>query len=259
MSKLQEIGEYNAFKSINVFPVVKSLDTYGWEFGGKASEICMKTYPICQEDLEDLRNGKYLGHNYVIGDCRTETILVRHPFRPYQLIPSDTSEADIINDHLTDLATIFTALGAESCEETARITKWEMVKLDAKGRMRIKTVKVKGGMKETAESSSESEYKLVIKHEPDAKNGYYNAYRMAEKYGLLEVSKIRNVFELFDPEKGGKTKSFQLSEVLTENYHKTLDAVIEINASEVFKFKGSLNTDYECRRTIRIDKTIIFP
>ena len=259
MSKLQEIGEYEKFKSMNVFPVVKSLDTYGWEFGGNASELSMKTYPICQEDIEDLKAGKYFGNKYVIGDCRTETVLVKHPFRPYQLIPSDTSEADIINDHLTDLAMIFTALGAQSCEETARITKRETVKIDAKGRMRIKTVKVKGGFKETTESGSESEYKLVIKHEPDANNGYYNAYRMAEKYGLLEVSKIRNVFELFDPEKGGKTKSYQLSEVLTENYHKTLDAIIEVNASGVFSFKGSLNTDYECRRTIRIDKTIIFP
>ena len=128
MSKLQEIGEYEKFKSMNIFPVVKSLDTYGWEFGGNASELSMKTYPICQEDIEDLKAGKYLGNKYVIGDCRTETVLVKHPFRPYQLIPSDTSEADIINDHLTDLAMIFTALGAQSCEETARITKRETVK-----------------------------------------------------------------------------------------------------------------------------------
>jgi len=72
------------------------------------------------------------------------------------------------------------------------------------------------------------------------------------------VREIKNILRYFDPEKGGKDKVYQLSEVLTESYHKTLDAVIEVNASGAFKFNGSLNVEHKSRRTIRIDKTIRF-
>ena len=258
MSRLQDNEEYKKFITHTVYPIVNSLETRGWLFGGNGKNITAIAYPICQEDIEDLKSGKYNGHKYQIGNYSEGTVLVKHPFRPYQLIPSDTSETDIINDHLTDLATIFTALGATDCEETAKITKTEKLEKNFWGKMRFKTVKVKGEMKEKSENSMDSEYKLVIKHKPDDKNGFDNAYRMAEKYGLLEVKKIRDIFELFDPEKGGKTTSYQLSEVLTEDYHKTLDAVLEINASKVFKFNGKLNIDHKCRRTIRIDKIIHF-
>lgn len=257
MSKLQANGEYEKFKSMNVYPVVSDLETYGWEFGGSAAKVINKAFPICQKDIEELKSGKYGPKYEIIGNPATETVLVRHPFRPYQLIPSDTSEAEIINDHLTDLAMIFTALGAEKCSETAKITKKEEVKIDAKGRMKVKLVKLKGRCRQKTKKTEESEYKLVIEHEPDEKNGYDNAYRMAEKYGLLEVKKIRDIFKLFDPEIHGKNTSYQLSEILTENYHKTLDAVIGINASGIFSFKGSLNVDHKCRRTIRIDKKVI--
>lgn len=76
---------------------------------------------------------------------------------------------------------------------------------------------------------------------------------------MLEVHEIDNILRYFDPEKKGSSKSYDLDEVLTEGYHRTLDAVIEVNASKVFKFKGNLNVDIERRRTIRIKKTIIFP
>lgn len=258
MSILQEEEQYKQFVAHTVYPIVDSLETVGWRFGGNGKNIDAIAYPICLEDIENLKSGKYGGHRYQIGNYSRGTVLVKHPFRPYQLIPSDTSEADIINDHLTDLAMIFTALGAKDCEETAKITKMEKLDKNFWGKMKFKNVKLEGESKENTENNSKSEYKLVIKHEPDDNNGFGNAYRMAEKYGLLEVKKIRNIFELFDPEKGGKTKSYQLSEVLTEDYHKTLDAVMEINASKVFKFEGKLNIDHKCRRTIRIDKTINF-
>lgn len=255
MSKLQDVEQYKQFITRMVYPIVDELETRGWQFGGNGKEIDTKVYPICQGDIEDLRNGKYDGHKYQIGNYPENTVLVKHPFRPYELIPSDTSEADIINDHFHDLAMIFAALGAESCEETAKIVKYETVEYDAKGRMRIKTVKVKGSVKGSTENSSESEYVLKIEHESDATNGYENAYRMAEKNGLLDVREIKNILKYFDPEKGGKDKVYQLSEVLTEKYHKTLDAVIEVNTSGAFKFNGSLNVDHKSRRTIRIDKT----
>lgn len=258
MSKLQDAGQYKQFLTRLVFPIVDALETRGWQFGGNGEEISTKAYPICHDDIEDLRSGKYDGHKYQIGNYPENTVLVMHPFRPYELIPSDTSEADIINDHLHDLAMIFAALGAETCKENAKIVKRETVEYDAKGRMTIKTVKVKGGVKGSTENSSESEYVLKIKHESDDTNGYEKAYRMAEKNGLLEVREIKNILRYFDPEKGGKDKLYQLSEVLTENYHKTLDAVIEVNTSGAFKFNGSLNVDHKSRRTIRIDKTIHF-
>lgn len=258
MSKLQDVEQYKQFITRMVYPIVDELETRGWQFGGNGKEIDTKVYPICQGDIEDLRNGKYDGHKYQIGNYPENAVLVKHPFRPYELIPSDTSEADIINDHLHDLALIFSALGAQSCEETAKIIKRETVEYDAKGRVKIKTVKVKGNVKGSTETSSESEYILKIEHESDSTNGYEKAHRMAEKNGLLEVREIKNILKYFDPEKGGKDKVYQLSEVLTEKYHKTLDAVIEVNASGTFKFNGSLNIDHTSRRTIRIDKTIHF-
>ncbi len=218
----------------------------------------MKTYPICQEDIEDLKAGKYDNHNYVIRDCQVNTILIRHPFRPYELIPSDTSEHVIITDHLNDLVKIFKALGAKDCEETAKVTKRETFTIKAHGRLKRPTFKVKGDFKETTDKSEESEYKLVIKREPGENNGYELACRIAEKEGLCEVREIANVLKQFDSEIEGKDKMYQLSEVLTENYHKTLDAVIEINLSGAFDFDGKLNIDNSCRRTIRIDKTIYF-
>ena len=100
MSKLQDDGQYKIFVTRSVFPIVDKLETRGWQFGGNGEKISTKAFPICQDDIEDLRNGKYDGHKYQIGNYPENTVLVKHPFRPYELIPSDTSEADIINDHL---------------------------------------------------------------------------------------------------------------------------------------------------------------
>ena len=258
MSKLQDLDQYKQFVSRTVYPIVDSLETRGWQFGGNGEAINTIVYPICLEDIEDLRTGKYDGHKYVIKDYPLETVLIKHPFRPYELIPSNTSEHIIITDHLNDLVMIFKALGAKDCEATAKITKQETVMINAKGQMRIKTVKASGDFKETKDKSVESEYKLVIERKPGENNGYEIAHRVAEKNGLLEVREIDNILRQFDPEIDGKDKKYQLSEVLTENYHKTIDAVIRINASGTFNFKGELNTDYVCRRIIRIDKTIYF-
>ena len=258
MSRLQDKEEYKKFITRTVYPIVDPLETRGWLFGGNGKDINTIAYPICQRDIEDLRSGKYDGHKYRIGNYPPQTVLVKHPFRPYELIPSDTSEHQIITDHLNDLVMVFEALGAKDCEATATITKQETVMINAKGQMEIKTVKANGDFKETKDKSEESKYKLIIKRKPGANNGYETAYKIAEKHGLLEVREIDNIFRKFDSEIDGKVTIHQLSEVLTENYHKTIDAVIRINASGAFKFKGELNTDYVCRRTIRIDKTIYF-
>ena len=258
MSRLQDKEEYKKFITRTIYPVVDPLETRGWLFGGNGNNINAIAYPICQEDIEELRAGKYDGHKYIIGNYPPQTVLIKHPFRPYELIPSDTSEHQIITDHLNDLVMIFKSLGAKDCEATARITKQETVTISAKGQLEIKTVKASGDFKETKDKSVESEYKLVIERKPGENNGYEIAYRVAEKHGLLEVREINNILRQFDPEIDGKDKKYQLSEILTENYHKTIDAVIKINASGAFKFKGELNTDHVCRRTIRIDKTIYF-
>lgn len=258
MSKLQDDREYERFKSMNIFPVVGQLDTYGWEFGGKAKGLSKKAYPICQKDIEDLRDGKYDGHKYVIRDCPEETILVKHPFRPYELIPSDTSEHTIIKDHLDDLVMIFKALGAKECEATAKITEQQTLVIKGNGKIKAKTVKANGDFEQSKNTSKESDYKLIIKRNPDENNGYENAKRIAEKNGIAEAPEIKKILNLFDVEIGGKDKTYQLSENLTENYHKTLDLLIEVNASGTFDFKGKLNTDFKCRRTISINQTIYF-
>ena len=258
MSRLQDKEEYKNFITRTVFPVVDSLETRGWLFGGNGKDINAIAYPICQEDIEDLRAGKYDGHKYIIGNYPPQTVLIKHPFRPYELIPSDTSEHQIITNHLADLERIFKALGARECEVTAKITKQETVKIDGKGNIKTEPVDVSGELKETKDNSMESEYKMLIKREPGDNNGYELAYRIAEEDGLLEVPKIADILKRFDSIIKGKDKLYQLSEVLTENYHKTIDAVVKINYSGAFKFKGELNTDYVCRRTIRIDKTIYF-
>ena len=258
MSRLQDKEEYKKFITRTVYPIVDPLETRGWLFGGNGKHINSIAYPICQEDIEDLRAGKYDGHRYIIGNYPPQTVLIKHPFRPYELIPSYTSEHQIITNHLADLERIFKALGTRECEVTAKITKQETVTIDGKGKMTIKAADVKGDFKETKDNSMESEYKMVIKREPGDNNGYELAYGIAEEDGLLEVPKIADILKCFNSKIKGKDKLYQLSEVLTESYHKTIDAVIKINASGAFKFKGELNTDYVCRRTIRIDKTIYF-
>lgn len=258
MSKLQDENEYARFRQCIVFPIVKDKYDTRNEFGGKMKKAGNAVYPICPEDIEDLKTGRYDGHNYIIRDYQIDTVLVKHPFRPYELIPSDTSEYIIINDHLNDLVMIFRALGAKDCEATAQVTKQETFKLKAGGRLTTPLFKTKGDFKETSNKSLESEYRLVIKRKPGENNGYETAYKIATKHGLLEVREINNIFRQFDSDIDGKDKKYQLSEVLTEDYHKTLDAVIEINKSGAFDFKGKLNIDTECKRTIRIDKTIYF-
>ena len=99
---------------------------------------------------------------------------------------------------------------------------------------------------------------MIIERDPGDNNGYELAHKIAEKDGLLEVREIANILNFFNSEIEGKDKVYQLSEVLTEDYHKALDAVIDINKSGAFTFKGKLNTDNACRRTIRIDKAIYF-
>ncbi len=256
MSKLQAVGEYVKFKSMNIYPVVEPLDTIGWEFGGHAKGMSTKVYPICHADIDDLKSGKYDGHKYVIRDCPVGAVLVKHPFRPYELIPSDTSEYSIITDHLNDLAKIFKALGAKSCKATAKVVKKETVRIKLSGKMKIKTVKIRGDFDETSDKSKESEYKLIITRDPDANNGFEYAYKIAEEDGLLEVREIKNILDQFKIQ--GKDKTYQLSEVLTEDYHKTIDGIVELNASRAFKFDGKLNYDIKCRRKICIDQKIGF-
>lgn len=257
MSKLQDKEEYANFKRCIVFPIVKDRFDTRNEFGGKMSNSSV-VYPICLEDIEDLKAGKFVNHNYIIPDCPTGTILVRHPFRPYELIPSDTKENIIIKDHLIDLAKIFKALGATDCKVKVIITKRETFKMRSDGQLKTPWFKVRGDFKETSGKSEESEYEMIIERKPGDNNGYELALRIAEKDGLLEVREIANILSYFNSEIEGRDKVYQLSEVLTEDYHKTLDAVIDINKSGAFTFKGKLNTDNACRRTIRIDKAIYF-
>lgn len=258
MSRLQEKGQYKEFITRTVYPVVDPLETVGWLFGGEGTNVETIAYPICQRDIEDLRTGKYDGHKYRIGNYPPQTVLIKHPFRPYELIPTDTDEHKIITDHLNDLVMIFKALGAKDCEATAKITKRETFKLKANGELKTPFFKVKGDFKETENKSIDSEYKLIIKREPGANNGYEIAHNIAEKHGLLEVREIDNIFRQFDSDIDGKDHKYQLSEVLTENYHKTIDAVLKINKTKAFSFHGKLNADTACRRTIRIDQTIYF-
>lgn len=258
MSKLQDDNEYVRFKQCCIFPIVSNKYETRNEFGGRMKKVGNAVYPICLEDIVDLKAGKYGNHKYTIRDYREATVLVRHPFRPYELIPSDTSEYTIITDHLNDLVKIFKALGAKDCEETAKIIKRKTFKIKAHGRLKSPLFKVKGDFNETSDHFEESEYKMVIKREPGANNGYELACKIAEKEGLLEVREIEKVLKQFDSDIEGRDKMYQLSEILTESYHKTLDAVIEINKSGAFEFDGKLNIDNSCRRTIRIDKTIYF-
>lgn len=260
MSRLQDSGEFHNFQNCSIFPVVSEEQTRSFQMADGQAKVGTKIYPISLSDVERLKGSQleYQNVPFAVRDCREGTMLMRHPFRPYELIPTSTSDETIIKDHLHDLAMIFAALGAKDAEENVRIVKQQTIDIKANGRVKIKTVRANGDFRRTKKEKKELNLTLIIKRDPAEDAGYQKAYALAEKYHLLENHEISEILRQFDPDIGGKQKCYHLDESLSEQYNQHINATLNVNASNVFTFKGELHQDYKRRRELRITKDIWF-
>lgn len=254
MSKLQDKDEYNKlFETCKVFPIVSDYKTRGYQIGGGKNKLGNEVYPICLKDIDDLKNGAYGQFNYSIGKYSEGTLLMRHPYRPYELIPSDTSEIQIIQDHLYDLGLIFKALGASNIEQHVEIEDVQQKKINCFGKIRWKSVSAEGDAKIKSENEKYAKIALIISPNPDDSHGYDCAYKVARERNLLEVPVIKDI--LYNA-KLGKDKKYVLDEELSEKIHQTIDVTLKVQDAQLFEIDARFFQDIDCKRKLRIKKVI---
>lgn len=245
-----------------IFPIVEDYDTEYYLIGlTKKDQNKLRTIPmapLCKEDVDIL---KCEGYKFPSEMSEIGTILIRNPFRPFEFVSIDTSQDDLIKGHLSDMAAIFLALGAEECNESAAIFSKETLNVSGDGEVNVKKVKVKGlfSLFKKFEKRNDISLNIVGKSKYQSyKDRYEAAQQTIKKYRLLGIKTIEDVMELFDPITGNRPPSYNYKEELTTELHKRIKGSLEIKAMGMFDFNGKIDVKQYSYENLKIEKTIKF-
>lgn len=244
----------------SIFPIVDQYSVNTWKMFPDTpidKEIEATTKPICSEDIRVLEQEGYRFPE----EWHEGSLLIKNPFRPLEFVNYETEQRDLINSHLHDVAAVFRALGATSCEESAIIKSKDELDIDGKGNIRIKTIKIKGRI--FAKAKEEKESSVFLKIEAKSKLDTYEArYKAAEdyikKYGLIGVGKIENIMRAFDTIIHSENKSYVYDEDLTTELHKLFKGSLKVAYSGIFALNGNLQVEKKSYNNLHIHKDIKF-
>lgn len=251
----------NRINHKSIFPIVEETDVNAFQILRSEEErnALSATAPLCKEDIKQLKEE---GYEFPNEWQENQTILIRNPFRPYEFVSYDKDKdyVEYIKAHLLDIATVFRALGAISCDVSARIVSKYEIAIKGKGRLRVKTIKTKGRFRYKLFTVNDSSVRLKIDNMPSTKSyeeKYKNAQEYAQKYHIENVPAIKDILKAFDP-LAGRPKKYIYNEDLTTELHKVIEGAIKVTALGAFDFKGELKATTISYNNLHIEKEIIF-
>lgn len=257
--------EKNLLDRINhksIFPIVEEADINAFQMLRSEEErrALSAAAPLCEEDIKQLKEA---GYEFPNEWQENKTILMRNPFRPYEFViyDKDKDYVEYIKEHLVDVASVFCALGAASCDVSARIISEDEISIKGKGELKVKTVKAKGRFYYKLIKKWNSSVSLIIENIPSTESyekKYQNALEYVRKYHIENVPAIKDILKAFDPLTGGLRKKYTYKEDLTTELHKVIEGAIKVAVSGAFDFKGELKATTISYYNLHIEKVITY-
>lgn len=244
-------NEQQLVKDKSVFPVVSEEKryTYTWDTE-KYKQLDNKVQPLTVAECHKLEED-----GYSLPPVLNEgSLLMRHPYQPKALIDVNFDSIQYLQEKFGDYAVILNYLGSKTQTLQALITKQEIRKITASGKVTIKRIKIKSTFNRLFTSANKVKLSKTI--EGTKVLDYQKAVDYAEQQGLLNDPFVKEILEL---RKNKPIKSYRCDLVISKDYNDIMDVVASLAVMPgVFKLSGNFNKEVRVREEYSISQELNF-